>query len=463
MRRHPSDAELARFLRAEDELPRDGWVTDHLLEGCVRCLLALQRLLVEAHREGRQDLRLSAAPGNAREQRRLFRRVVDRLARVSWLQQTEEAVAPALLAELARLPRAERLEIVRQEPRYHLLGFARHLTARCREEAFGDVAQALDLGELAVAAAESLDSRVYLPWGVDEARALAEGALGNANRVARELPAAERWLRLARGHAGAPRGDAMVQAELLSLMGSLRIDQARFRQAEAVLEEALRHARALEGEELRAKLLLQLSHAVGENGRPADAVALLEEAMPLVDAHLPTHLQLRARQNLAWWLVDAGRAQEGEAVYQFIRTPLHDSLQGLKRLHVNWLGARVLRGQGKLDEANEELQQIQEAFGESGAWYDYALVALDRAALLLEQGRTAEVRRLAAEILPAFTSRELHRHALAALALFQRAATAERATAAWVRDLGRYLRHARSDASLRFPGPPDPAAAGGGS
>ena len=47
-----------------------------------------------------------------------------------------------------------------------------------------------------------------------------------------------------------------------------------------------------------------------------------------------------------------------------------------------------------------------------------SVASLDLAALYAAQGRTAEVRRLAEEMLPVFTSRRIHREALAALIVF---------------------------------------------
>jgi hypothetical protein len=51
---------------------------------------------------------------------------------------------------------------------------------------------------------------------------------------------------------------------------------------------------------------------------------------------------------------------------------------------------------------------------------------------------------------PVFESRELHRQALAALALFEQAAACEQASADWVRRLARYLRQSRYNPYLRF-------------
>jgi hypothetical protein len=82
--------------------------------------------------------------------------------------------------------------------------------------------------------------------------------------------------------------------------------------------------------------------------------------------------------------------------------------------------------------------------------YDAALALLEEAVLLLDQGRTTEVKELALELQEVFAARGIHREALAALKLFQEAASRERATADLGRRLLRYLFKARYDDGLRF-------------
>jgi hypothetical protein len=72
-----------------------------------------------------------------------------------------------------------------------------------------------------------------------------------------------------------------------------------------------------------------------------------------------------------------------------------------------------------------------------------ALVALDLAVLLSEQGRTRELKELAVELLSTFEAREIHRESMAVLLLFQRACEEERLTAELARQLGSLLRRGR--------------------
>ena len=82
--------------------------------------------------------------------------------------------------------------------------------------------------------------------------------------------------------------------------------------------------------------------------------------------------------------------------------------------------------------------------------YDAALVSLELAVLLIENGQTAEVRELAEGIAEIFRARDVHRETLAALAVFQAAVAIDAATADLVRDLAAYLTRARLDPELRF-------------
>jgi hypothetical protein len=89
-------------------------------------------------------------------------------------------------------------------------------------------------------------------------------------------------------------------------------------------------------------------------------------------------------------------------------------------------------------------------FLDQGIGYDAALVALDLALLYLRQGRTAEVKRLARQMIPIFQAQDVHREALAALVLFQKAARREEVTVEQLLRLVKYLQEARTDPGMRW-------------
>jgi len=119
-------------------------------------------------------------------------------------------------------------------------------------------------------------------------------------------------------------------------------------------------------------------------------------------------------------------------------------------LRLRWTEAKVAASTGQPAAAEEAFLEVRAAFLQDSLAFDAALISLDLAALYLEQERVAETKRLAAEILPVFRSREVYREALAALLVFQRAAEVEQLTRGLVDEVAAYLRQARNDPRLRF-------------
>jgi hypothetical protein len=95
---------------------------------------------------------------------------------------------------------------------------------------------------------------------------------------------------------------------------------------------------------------------------------------------------------------------------------------------------------------------VRHGFEERGNPFDYALASLDVALLYRKEGRFAEIKVLAAEILEIFKAQQVHREAIAAVMLFQDAAENETVTAEMVRRLKDYLAEARSNLQLHFEG-----------
>ncbi|HEY0512500.1 MAG TPA: hypothetical protein VGH73_11380, partial [Thermoanaerobaculia bacterium] len=67
--------------------------------------------------------------------------------------------------------------------------------------------------------------------------------------------------------------------------------------------------------------------------------------------------------------------------------------------------------------------------------------------------RMAELKRVAEEMVPIFSSRQIHREALAALAYWRQAVEAEQACANLVAGIASFLKRARHDPELRFQRP----------
>ena len=157
-----------------------------------------------------------------------------------------------------------------------------------------------------------------------------------------------------------------------------------------------------------------------------------------------------ARHNLVWYLNESGQASEAaEALARTLRIYL-DLGDPMHLVRLRWLEGRIARNLGQFEKAEAALLDARDAFIAQGIGFDAARVALDLAAVYLRQRRTAEVKRLAAEMVPIFESRDVHQEALAALLVFREAAEAERVTASLVERLTTFLTRARRNPELRF-------------
>lgn len=450
---HPTARELAAFLRAELEIEAEALLRDHLLETrCLHCLLRLHGLVArQAGTELGHTRAGLRAPLDSEERRRRLLRAARQVEHRAFLGEVEELLAPDLLQELLLRPLKRRTEAVRGTAKYRLLGLALHAARKARELVFSDVAQARDHGDLAVEVADWLDPAVYGRREVAAARARAWGALGNAQRVQEEFREAECSLAHAQRLLSASTGDPLERADVLSLIGSLRMVQARHDEARALLEEAaaIFHRQGTLQDE--ARVLVKLAKAAGEAGDPVRAIAFCRAAADRLGPGGDRRLRAQALQALAALLADSGRASEARAVYDELVPEYLEQVPGfLGRQHLRWLGARVLWAEGRLAEAEEALLRLRDAFAEHEHPLDFALGSLDLARLYLDQGRHAEARRLAAELFPVFRSQDIHRHAVTALLLVQRAIESGQATSEQVRDVSRYLHRARHNPDLVY-------------
>lgn len=83
--------------------------------------------------------------------------------------------------------------------------------------------------------------------------------------------------------------------------------------------------------------------------------------------------------------------------------------------------------------------------------FDYALVSLELAVLLLELGRAKEVKALVEEMLQIFRTQKVEREALAALRLFCDSAQQETITVELAKRIVKFLHRAQHDPELSFP------------
>src|SRR5262245_13378484 len=112
----------------------------------------------------------------------------------------EWAEAPFLLAELLRHTLARQELLVRNSRRFQSLALCGLLLARSHQESPAAPWQGERLAMLALILVDSLDADWYGAWALADARARCWMQIGNARRLAADLPGAERAFGAAEAH-----------------------------------------------------------------------------------------------------------------------------------------------------------------------------------------------------------------------------------------------------------------------
>lgn len=365
------------------------------------------------------------------------------------------AEAPVLWESLRQVPQPRRISLAQGRNPFLSWGLCELLCRTSRGLAGQDPEQAVEIAELAVLVAEGLseEDAVEERW-LYQLRALAWAHLGNARRILGDLPRAEtdfgasdQWWDA--GDEGT--GDALgYRPAILDLKASLRVDQRRFGEARKLLDEA--HDLYIEAGDshLAGRVLLSQSHACLVNNELDEAIPLIQKAEGLIDPEREPRLLLCARHNLLDNLSKAGRFAEARAMLPQVQALSGSAGSRLDHVRLRWVEARIAAGLGEAGHARDAFSEARQGFLDQGIAYDAALVSLEFAVALLQDGRTDEVRELAAEMIPIFQSQEIHREALAALAVFQAAAAFDQATVELARDVSAFLVLARRNPELRF-------------
>ena len=354
--------------------------------------------------------------------------------------------AEFLWDRLKRRSLAERRMLVEDTAKYRGWALCEKVAAESVAAAPNHPRQALELAELALLIADRIPGEAS--WR-SRLQGYAWAHASNARRVCNDLPGAEEALACAwkLWEAGDP-GDLglLDEAWLPGFEAVLRRDQRRFPEALKRIEEAL----ALDDGEHRGQILLAKSGILEALGDSEASTVALSEAEPLIDTFREPRIAFGLRFNLLVDLCKLGRAMEAEPKLREVRVLAERLGEALDLVRVVWLEGKVSANLGRPVEARMAFEQVRREFKTRGLAYDYALASLELAVLLLKQGDTHEVRKLAHEMLWIFGAQGVHREALAALRLFCEAAAQEAATADLVCRLLEYLFRAQYDPELRF-------------
>lgn len=448
-RSHPERSALAAFVLGTTV--DDPGVADHLRDGCLSCLLSAKELVALRQRDEKRSPRARRRANEGGSTPSELEKSILRLERKAILVAAEGRVARELVAELMLKPGSARRDAVRESRRYQLLAVSEFLRDESREETSRDLARALDLAELSAEVADCLDTGFYGSRVVADVRALSWATVGNGQRVAGDFFAAERAFQAALGFLDVGSGSPTEHAEISGLLASLRAEQSRFQEAVKLLGQAASTYRALELSHEEGRVLVQMGRVSSLSGNPTHALHFYQDALELLDPERDRWLRFLSHHNIAFCLNEAGASEEAHSYLTDI-SPLYeehadDTAMQLRR---RWLEGRISAGRRHYREATRSLMEVRSWFMEHERAFETAQVTLDMATVFLEMGDIQEVKRLAKEMYPVFRSQDVHREAIAALLLFERAAAAETATVALTQDIARYLTRARNNPYLRY-------------
>jgi len=309
--------------------------------------------------------------------------------------------------------------------------------------ASGDIDEAKKLAQLSRELAETVKGPKGWPEAI-RSRALAYQA--NALRVPGNLKEARKTFDEANclAEAGADPYGLLDPGRLPDLEASLCRAERDFDKALQKLDMAIAVGRS------PARALINKGAtltAMGEYGR---AVEALRAAGPRLDRDADPRLWYKQRANLAvnlTFLKEFGEAAELVEQARPVAMELGDEIDLIR---LTWLEGRIQGGLGRRAAARFLLEQALAKFAKEGMAYDVCLAALEIAGLLLDEGKTAEVKALTVELAEAFESEDVHHEARKALDLFRKAAEREAATAELARQVLGFLFRARHDPALRF-------------
>jgi tetratricopeptide (TPR) repeat protein len=356
--------------------------------------------------------------------------------------------AERLWARLRRRKPDERLALVEEARAFRTWALVERVAAESIAAAPSSPAQALELAELALRMAQLCPGEEWLRC---RAQGYAWFHVGNARRVLNDLPGAEaalvKAMRLWEEGAGGEPG-LFNEGIVLALEADLLYEQRHFQPALRRIEKAL----AVDAGGARGWLLLLKAQILEALGDTEGSTKVLHEAVLYVDEEKEPRTALGVRFHLLVNLCLEGRAGEAAAGLPAVRALAERLGQEMDLLQVVWLSGKIAAGCGDTEEAEAAFEQARRGFAnhEPPLVVNDALVSLDLALLLLEQGRTAEVRTLAAQMARIFKSQGVHPEALAALRVFCESARREAATVELARRIVRFLHRSQFDPKLQF-------------
>ena len=170
----------------------------------------------------------------------------------------------------------------------------------------------------------------------------------------------------------------------------------------------------------------------------------------MLDPERDPQLVAHGQESLLHALVDSGKLKEARRLLleSGLRRKLADEPVNLLKLR--WVEGKISAGLGSLDQAEATFVEVREGFLQRGMEYDAALLGLELMEVWLRQGRSAEVREMAEEVLDTFEELKVKLEAQRAVRFLESACRQELATPVLVRQVVGFLRKLEWTPGLQF-------------
>lgn len=375
---------------------------------------------------------------------RAFRSIIDENSRL----EVERQEARKQVHELLPLSFAQQRLILRNCERYQTWSVAERLLEASRARWADDPSGAERLALLAVEVAKKLHPSGFRENALNDLRAEAWSYIANCRRIRSDLRASTDAFAMAERYLHDGTGDPLERAHLSSLKSSLLRAARDFEGAELLLDAAIEAYRQAGDTHLEGRALVKKAKLLHDRGRAEESIPVLKRAGSLVDEQRDPSLVFALRQSLVFNLNEAGYSAEAWKLLPEVRQLAREHGSRLDRLRVLWTEGLICQNLGQVELAEEALKQVREGFIAAEIGYDVALVSLDLAALYLEAGRTGEVKQLAAEMLPIFSSLQIHREVIMAWTVFRQAVEQEVATVRVIEEVAARIREVQGRPAL---------------
>lgn len=356
----------------------------------------------------------------------------------------QKDAAPAMLKELLTHPRPRQRMMIHNNRRFHTVPLAELWLDAVWSQGFDDPQGAEASAVLVLELLGKIGHELMGGEIVNDLRGRAWAYRANCRRIQGDFRAAWEAFREANRFVGQGSGDLLELARLYDLESTLCRAQRRSDEARNLIQKAISIYLSTDEQHLAGRTMVSQSLLLSEEGHFRQAILVIKEALTLIEPDREPRLVMVAHHNLVNYLMELGRYEEAQSLLPKVRRWTVENGSRYELLRLRSLEGKIQLGLGHESRAEAAFLEVRKGFAELEVGYGVAEVSLELAALYLRQGRTAEIKQLAVEMVPLFESRDLHQEAIAALMLFKRAVEMETLTARVVQEVSGVLERSQS-------------------